>query len=411
MREKKSSRWLAVGEGGNFPPPSFLFLFRVVSSYNCQQLACTVVRWYIRRCWRFCSHFYTRLQNPTKSFPEAQQVTIMEHKQTPNVVNVSLVYFIVIFSIGVATALIQPPYTILPVPGKGFGAIATRDIEIGTLLIEEAPLFSMTNRKPWFQPSESFVNDAVERTIHTLSTTEQAQFHDLHGFIPNVSSDDTRKFVPTALQIYSTNAYPMGPDRSGIFPLISRLNSECIPNVHYNYDERRQRATIHAISPITKGNEIVNSYIGLFLSRTERQQYLQRSFGFRCTCQACEPRDIQTSLDLITRGVDMMDKDDDNTNTKALKLLQVVATGNKDEWIRASDRRRVSLDMLEVATTQALFAHQRVLALDLVEQRQQLLSDEGISTHISTSTTPNTPFNTPLTNSNIYTMPHHPIIY
>ena len=177
----------------------------------------------------------------------------MKHPQTTTVS--FTVLLLIISPLDVATVRIQPPYTIVPIPGKGFGAIATRNIDIGTLLIEEAPLFSVTNRKPWFQPSESFVNDAMERTIHSLSTTEQTQFYNLHGYIPNVSEEDAMKskLVPTALQIYSTNAYPMGPDRSGIFPLISRLNNECTPNVHYNYDERRQCATIHAISPITQG--------------------------------------------------------------------------------------------------------------------------------------------------------------
>ena len=280
-------------------------------------------------------------------------------------------FLIIVSFFEVVTALIQhPPYTILPIPGKGFGAVATRDIEIGTLLIEEAPLFSMTNRKPWFQPSESFVNDAVERTIHTLSSTEQVQFHDLHGYIPNVINDASKKLVPTALQIYSTNAYPMGPDRSGIFPLISRLNSECKPNAHFNYDENRQRATIHAISPITKGSEIVNCYIGLYLSRVERRQYLQRSFGFHCTCPACEPREIQT-FDAI---------DTAPTNVQPVVAHDKIVTEEEDrnEWIRVSDRRRESLALLKVSTTQALYARQRVLALDLVKQRQQLLSDEGI---------------------------------
>jgi len=260
-------------------------------------------------------------------------------------------FLVIIVASFVVAALFQPPYTIIPIPGKGFGAVATRNIEIGTLLIEETPLFSMTNRKPWFQPSESFVNDAMERTINNLSTAEQAQFYELHGYIPNVN--DANKLVPNALQIYSTNAYPLGPDRSGIFPLISRLNSECIPNVHYNYDEQRQCATIHAISPITKGSEIVNCYIGLFLSRTVRRQHPHRNFGFHCTCPACEPprpRDI-----IIPEG--------------------------DDTAMDMSDHRRELLALLDVATSQALYTRQCELALDLVEQRQQLLNDEGMASH------------------------------
>ena len=304
-----------------------------------------------------------------KRTPETSQMTIMKHKKTSTM---SLLFLLIIISPVDVAALLPPPYTIVPIPGKGFGAVATRNIDIGTLLIEETPLFSMTNRKPWFQPSESFVNDAMERTINSLSTAEQAQFYELHGYIPN--ADDTKKFGPTALQIYSTNAYPQGPNRSGIFPLISRLNSECIPNVHYNYDEQRQCATIHAISPITKGSEIVNSYIGLFLSRTERRQYLQSNFGFVCTCPACEPRDIPNNDAIDNLPLTVQQADGVETTGRTDKVV----TQDRNECIRNSDHRRESLAVLDVATSQALVACQRELALDLVKQRRQLLMDEGI---------------------------------
>ena len=294
----------------------------------------------------------------------------MKHKKMPTV---SFLFLLIVISHVDVAALLPPLFTIVPIPGKGFGAVATRNIDIGTLLIEETPLFSMTNRKPWFQPSESFVTDAMERTVNSLSTTEQAQFYELHGYIPN--TDDTKKLIPTALQIYSTNAYPQGPDRSGIFPLISRLNSECIPNVHYNYDEQRQCATIHAISPIAKGSEIVNCYIGLFLSRTERRQYLQRNFGFVCTCPACEPRDNPNNNDAIANlPLTVQQADGVETTGRTDKVV----TQDMNEWLRNSDHRRESLAVLDVETSQALVACQRELALDLVKQRRQLLMDEGI---------------------------------
>ena len=295
----------------------------------------------------------------------------MKYKKTSTV---SFLFLLIVISPVDVAALFQPPYTIVAIPGKGFGAVATRNIEVGTLLIKETPLFSMTNRKPWFQPSESFVNDAMERTVNSLSTTEQAQFYELHGYIPN--ADDTKKLVPTALQIYSTNAYPQGPNRSGIFPVISRLNSECIPNVHYNYDEQRQCATIHAISPITKGSEIVNCYIGLFMSRTERRQYLQRNFGFVCLCPACEPRDNPNNNDAIDNLPLTVQQQADGVETT--DRTDKVETEDTNEIIRNSDHRRESLAVLDVETSQALVACQRELALDLVKQRRQLLMDEGI---------------------------------
>lgn len=210
---------------------------------------------------------------------------------------------------------------------------------MGELLIEEKALISQSNRRPWFQPSEIFALESIEKAVDALSPAQQQQYGLLHGYIPSASCSSSASSGPNALQIYSTNAYPMGPDRSGIFPLISRLNSECSPNVHYNFDERRSLATVFAVAPIPARTELVNSYIGLYLPRAERRGYLNKNFGFVCTCPACESR-----------------------------------TGDGDE----SDERRQALARLEAATAQALVARRRLLACDLVDQRLQLLTDEGL---------------------------------
>jgi hypothetical protein len=223
------------------------------------------------------------------------------------------------------------------------GAVALRDVKVGECLIDEAPLFTQNNRAPWFQPSEAFAEAAVERAVARLAPAEQASFYALHGY----TGGALHTLPPTALQIYTTNAYPAGPDRSGLFPAISRLNSHCAPNAHYHFDERRGRGTVHAIAPIQQGDEVVNCYVGLFLPRAERRAYLQRHFGFLCTCAVCEPS---------------MDSDSE-------ALLHV----------EESDRRRSTLATLERETAAALLGRHRDEALALVARRTQLLEAEGIA--------------------------------
>jgi hypothetical protein len=224
--------------------------------------------------------------------------------------------------------------------------VASRNIKVGECLIDEAPLFTQNNRAPWFQPSEAFAEAAVEHAVALLAPAEQASFYALHGYTGG-GGVAPHTLPPTALQIYTTNAYPAGPDRSGLFPAISRLNSHCAPNAHYHFDERRGRGTVHAIAPIQQGDEVLNCYVGLFLPRAERRAYLQRHFGFLCTCALCEPS---------------MESDSE-------ALLHV----------EESDRRRSTLATLERETAAALLGRHRDEALALVARRTQLLDAEGLT--------------------------------
>jgi len=77
---------------------------------------------------------------------------------------------------------------------------------------------------------------------------------------------------------------------AGIFPKISLFNHSCIPNcvlsnVHTTMYGR-------AISKIKAGEEVVVSYVELYLSTEERQQRLAEDKFFICKCKRCrEPLD------------------------------------------------------------------------------------------------------------------------
>ena len=253
-------------------------------------------------------------------------------------------------------------YSLTEIPGKGFGAIALRDIMPGELIMEEKPLFSISSKKGWFTPSESYSEARVETEIEKLSDYDQDRFYALHGFLGHNGEFDDRDLGSTDVDdiakseepagpskktnlklppiiIYRTNAYPAGPGKSGLFPTISRLNSHCTPNVHYNWNENTGRSTIYSVSKISKGDEIVNCYIGLYMPRLERMRYLWGNFGFSCSCKTCS------------------------------------LTGQEQE---DSDKRRMTLESLEEMTVTAILEKKKHLALDLVNLRLENLAEEGL---------------------------------
>lgn len=256
----------------------------------------------------------------------------------------------------------QSIYELKEIAGKGFGAIALRDISPGELLMEEKPLFSITTKKGWFTPSESYSETRIENEVEKLSDADQKRFYSLHGFVghdyeigttnsdDNLSNGDVPvesvgmksnklKMQIPPIHIYRTNAYPMGSGKSGIFPVISRLNSHCTPNVHYNYNDQTGKSTIYSVSKILKGDEIVNCYIGLYISRLERMRYLWGNFGFPCSCKTCS------------------------------------LTGQEQE---DSDNRRMRLEQLEEMSVTAILERKKNLALDLIKMRLEVLREEGL---------------------------------
>ena len=181
------------------------------------------------------------------------------------------------------------------VPGKGLGFYAAERIQVGELLIREAPLLSLTPSSSWFKPTESYQYKRLEQQLNKLSKEEKDLYFNLFCQNTRETSNEAMK----ALDIFRSNAYPTrneftarkNDDSSGVFASISRINSSCNPNVHYSWSASKKVGNIHCIRPIQKGEEIVNNYVGVQLPFVERQEYLSRHFGFDCTCEVCISQD------------------------------------------------------------------------------------------------------------------------
>lgn len=79
---------------------------------------------------------------------------------------------------------------------------------------------------------------------------------------------------------------------SAFFPLQSCMNHSCCPNAKAfkREEDKDGQATIIALQPISKGEEVTISYIDEDLPFEERQALLA-DYGFRCKCKKCREDD------------------------------------------------------------------------------------------------------------------------
>ena len=232
---------------------------------------------------------------------------------------------------------VSPLLKLSPIATKGLSLIATDDIKKGTLLIEEEALFQLKTFN--IRMTEDMEIDRITKKVECLSSKEYDDFYSLHAYSKSTSINEYTR----ALFIFRTNAYPTTINTAGIFPTISRINSECSPNVHYHYNQETKRSTIYAINDIDKNTEILNCYIGI-LPRHERQSYLLEHFGFVCNCKIC----MKSDNDLVE-----------------------------------SDQRRIDFMKLEIQTQDLInseHGYDKKEAMKLVNKRFKLLEDENINT-------------------------------
>jgi hypothetical protein len=171
-------------------------------------------------------------------------------------------------------------YILTPLPGKGQGLIAVRDISKGTRIISEKPLFRIEE----FGLGQPALEKAIKRKFSLLSQDDQRAFLSLHKYTPGDSYPLTG--------IVKTNALSLGPGSiaGGIFPIISRINHSCRPNTQHTWNSSTEHETIHAIRNIKKGEEITISY-SLGGPSQPRLRELKKKYGFDCTCDLCSLAD------------------------------------------------------------------------------------------------------------------------
>lgn len=80
-----------------------------------------------------------------------------------------------------------------------------------------------------------------------------------------------------------------GHDIEGVFPIASRINHSCLPNVHWTFNKSINRLTVHAVRDINPDEEIEGDYIGGCCLPLRFRTNNLAFHRFLCRCAACYP--------------------------------------------------------------------------------------------------------------------------
>ncbi|GAA5928243.1 hypothetical protein JCM3775_000554 [Rhodotorula graminis] len=174
-------------------------------------------------------------------------------------------------------------------PGRQAGLFAARPLVPGERILVEAPLVVVGSARD------------VSAAVQSLSDEEKKTFHGLANAYEDdslISSErgifDTNAFSLAGRSSSSSSASPSSPSfiaKHGIFPISSRFNHSCAPNVKTSYSPDLARLVTHVLRPVAVDNELLTSYLGgpaLFASTTsERTTRLGRAWAFDCSCAVC----------------------------------------------------------------------------------------------------------------------------
>ena len=264
-------------------------------------------------------------------------------------------------------------FVLTPLERRGIGLIAVEHICKGDLLIKEKPLLTIRTKQSWFQPSDSYSATKIRKCFATLSEEEQSSYQALSQYPPKQTAELGRDVhEEDLLAIFRSNAYPFNSTSAAVYPVISRINSECKPNVHYHCDNQRY-GYVHAIREIEPGEEITNCYIGQLLTRSARQDYLHRHFGFYCDCIVCRKTgdalvaddqlraSIATEIESIRNIADADAVSSSRDNGKAMASLQYF-----QKMMERVNRQEVRLEALGIADDPVLQLQLHDLALRFI---------------------------------------------
>ncbi|GAA6037178.1 hypothetical protein JCM8097_008773 [Rhodosporidiobolus ruineniae] len=162
-----------------------------------------------------------------------------------------------------------PPYRVAPVPGKGDGLLATRDIAPGEVVLLEQPLFTVGALRS---------EESIARLVQNLSDQDREAFFSLTSR-PDIDGQH--------LAIFENNVIDHGNGEGGLFLLASKINHSCRPNLIRFWAPELGAVRLVASQPVRAGEELTIYYVDPVQPRKKRQEELMRKFNFTCTCAAC----------------------------------------------------------------------------------------------------------------------------
>ncbi|KAI1803969.1 SET domain-containing protein [Daldinia bambusicola] len=170
-------------------------------------------------------------------------------------------------------------YVIEDIPGKGKGLVAQRPIRQWEVVLVDYPAM-LAHMGLFDVVGPELREDVLDRALRQLPEEQQGDILSLARSTGGETVED----------ILRTNIFgvELGIEipHLGLFPIGSRINHDCRPNVFWRYSVRTLTVEVIAMRDIEPGDEIVQSYVPLGLSYEERNEGL-KNWGFACTCSLC----------------------------------------------------------------------------------------------------------------------------
>ncbi|KAF8346577.1 SET domain-containing protein [Amanita rubescens] len=173
-------------------------------------------------------------------------------------------------------------YRIGDAPGAGKGMFALTDLDTGDLILRERPLLLF--------PRYTF-GDITSLQMIFMRMITSMKLEDCAEFIKLANCKTEGDPIVGIMHTNALNALRMpGPydgRYGGVCLNLSRVNHSCSPNATCRWILKDIMFELRALRPIKKGEQIFISYIYLLQSRSDRQEHLQSSYAFACTCPSC----------------------------------------------------------------------------------------------------------------------------
>ena len=193
------------------------------------------------------------------------------------------------------------PVMIKEYAGKGRGLVASRDIKMGELILQDTAVIDVRGISgPNGEWVNSFVINELKDQMKSMSDQERSDFYKLPQLdrdkegcpLRSVNEMGRREQFLDELKIYIRNKM------SGmIFLTMSLANHSCSPNatrgklVGSDGEDNKRSMEVRAIRNISKGEEVTTFYImtgtTVNMMRSEIRATLKKDFFFDCKCSIC----------------------------------------------------------------------------------------------------------------------------
>ncbi|GIQ79800.1 hypothetical protein KIPB_000499 [Kipferlia bialata] len=180
------------------------------------------------------------------------------------------------------------PMSVVPIEGKGMGVVATRHIIRGELILDEAPLLSLTQLDAnLIGGSGASIGSLLLDKLQRISPAQRAAFWQLRE-----TSDSDVGSAARASSIFMCNSTTGADDRMHVYLFGCRFRHNCVPNVlGLDTLSKKNHMRYRAMRDIEEGEEMTVAYViddhNFTMGKEELDTLLEQRRVSSCDCELC----------------------------------------------------------------------------------------------------------------------------